>query len=123
MMFKVSKSNVAEDCMILYLLEIDIDGVVVCKFGITRRAIEERVAEILTSLFYKTRRFHYCYPKRFKKVDNALVKEALLLEYFSDCKYDGHKFSGHTEVRVVSLDEAARVYDYLLKEGRLPERE
>lgn len=121
-MFKVSKGNVSEDRMILYLLEIEIEGVKVVKFGVTRRKIEERVVEILTSLFYNTRRFHYCYPKRFKTVDGALDKEAKLLEYFDWCKYEGYKFSGHTEVRVVSLEEAVEVYDYLVKEGKLPER-
>lgn len=120
-MFKISKSNVSEDKMILYLLELDIEGDVVCKFGVTSRKIEDRVVEILTSLFYCTRRFHYCYPKRFKTVDNALSKEAMLLDYFKDYKYEKHKFSGYTELRDVSLEEAVRVYDYLLKEGKLPE--
>jgi len=121
-MFKVSKKKVSEDKMILYLLELDINGTIVCKFGVTSRKIEDRVAEILKSLFYSTRRFHYCYPKRFKKVDDALVKEAMLLEYFDEYRYDGYKFSGYTELRVISLEEAVRVYDYLLKEGKLPER-
>lgn len=122
MMFKVSKGNVAEDCMILYLLELEIDGVKVVKFGITRRKIYERVAEILISCFHSFRRFPACYPKRFKKVDDALVKEAMLLDYFKEFKYDGYKFSGYTEVRTISLEEAVEVYDYLLKEGKLPER-
>lgn len=122
-MFKVSKKDVSEDRMILYLLEIDIEGTKVCKFGVTRRKVEDRVAEILTSLFYKTRRFHYCYPKRFKTVDNALDKEAKLLEYFGEYRYEGYKFSGHTEVRLISLEEAVKVYDYLVKENKLPERE
>ena len=121
-MFKISKEDTSEDRMILYLLEIDIEGTKVVKFGVTRRKIEERVAEILTSLFYKTRRFHYCYPKRFKTVDNALDKEARLLDYFKDYKYEGYRFSGHTELRTVSLEEAVEAYDCLVKEDKLPER-
>lgn len=122
-MFKVSRSKLQDDCKILYVLELDIQGVKVVKIGVTSRKVEQRVVEILTSCFQSFREFPYCRPKRFRKVKDAYAKEALLLDYFKEHKYKGHTFDGCTEIFCVGLDEVVRVYEYLLKEGELPSRE
>ena len=101
---------------ILYLLDIEVDGKRVVKIGVTcRPKIEDRVCEILTSHFHAYRFFNYCRPKRFRKVENPYDKEAQLLKYFKDRKYESEKiFSGCQELVEVDLDEAVEVYERLV---------
>ena len=83
---------------ILYLLDMELDGKKVRKIGITSKRIEERLTGIATSVFSKYRYFPYIYPKRYRKVDSALVKEQLILEYMKEYKWVSEKeFGGHTE--------------------------
>ena len=120
-MFKVSRGLVKEDEGIVYLLEIHLEDKVLVKIGITQRKIEERVVEILASIFQKYRLFPYCRPKRFKKTDRIFEKEAELHRYFKDRSYKTeHKFGGSSEMFDIPLDEAVEVYEKVLK-GTLDE--
>ena len=123
-MFKVSTKAVSSEKGILYILLVRLEDKDLVKIGITTRPkIEDRVVEILTSIFKKYRNFPYCYPKRFKKTDNLLDKEARLHKYFEDYKYTTeHSFSGHTEFFDIELDTVVDAYERLLKGEDLAEK-
>jgi hypothetical protein len=112
------KENLEEDVGILYVVYFRLDEKDLVKIGVTGRTVEERVSEILVSIFKKYREFPYCRPKRFRKTGNVYEKEALLHKYFEDrnCKPD-KVFSGSTEFFDVPLEEVVHVYENLL-EGR-----
>lgn len=100
---------------IVYLLEIEIDGKMYVKIGITSRKIEERVVEILSSVWTKWRYFPYCRPKRFRKCSNAYEKEQMLHSYFNKYKAElPHKFSGSTEMFDIPIDHVVEVYERVL---------
>ena len=123
-MFKVSTKAVSSEKGILYILLVHLEDKDLVKIGITTRPkIEDRVVEILTSIFQQYRRFPYCYPKRFKKTDKILDKEARLHKYFEDYKYTTeHSFSGHTEFFDIELDIVVDAYERLLKGEDLAEK-
>ncbi|MFW9603036.1 MAG: hypothetical protein ACMV1B_12070, partial [Prevotella sp.] len=76
------------------------------------KKIEDRLVGIATSVFSKHRYFPYIYPKRFRKVDSALVKEQKILEYMKEYKWTSEKeFGGHTEMLDVELDVLVNVYE------------
>jgi len=125
MNLKVTKSNpeIEEDSGILYLVCFELDGKSLVKIGVTSRNIEDRVSEILVSIFKKYREFPYCRPKRFRKTGNVYEKEALLHKYFEECSYTPeHKFSGSTEFFDLPLEDVVETYEQLLEgavlEGR-----
>lgn len=96
---KTNKDTVTEDGSgILYILEMCVDGKDVYKIGVTKRKIEERVVEILTSHFHQYRHFCYCRPKRFRKTENVYSKETVMHRYFENYRFiPEKKFSGSTE--------------------------
>lgn len=103
---------------LLYLLEIEVEGKIVQKIGITRRKIEDRVVEILTSYFKVWRYFPYVRPKRYRTVDEVFKKEALLLEFFKDYKVNASKtFGGCTELVDVDLQLVVDVYEEVVVTG------
>jgi hypothetical protein len=107
--------DVAEGSGILYLVRFDLEGKELVKIGVTSRSIEERVSEILVSIFKQYREFPYCRPKRFRKVGDVYEKEASLLSYFGEYNYQPSKrFSGSTEFFDIPLDEVVVVYEELL---------
>jgi hypothetical protein len=54
---------------ILYVLIIRLEDKELIKIGVTQRdKVEDRVAEILISIWKRYRIFPECYPKRFRKV-------------------------------------------------------
>lgn len=109
-----------DDCGIVYLVLFELDGKQLVKIGVTTRAIEDRVSEILVSIFKGYREFPYCRPKRFRKTFNIFEKEALLHEYFAKYRYTpDKKFSGSTEFFDVPLDEVVKAYEHLLEGGSL----
>lgn len=113
----VTKDNtsVEEDPGILYILYFELEGKQLVKIGVTTRTIEDRVSEILVSIFKKYREFPYCRPKRFKKTGNIYEKEALLHKYFKEYSFTtANKFSGSTEFFEVPLELAVEVYERLL---------
>jgi hypothetical protein len=100
---------------ILYILLIELEGKSLVKIGVTHRAIEERVVEILTSIFKKYREFPYCRPKRFRTTTDIYSKEKLLHTMFESKKYKtAKKFSGHTEFFDMPLEDAVAAYEKLL---------
>ena len=123
-MFKVSTKTLNTKEGILYILLIKLEDKDLVKIGITTRPkIEDRVVEILTSIFQKYRRFPYCYPKRFKKTSDPLDKETRLHKYFEDYKYTTeYPFSGHTEFFDIELDIVVDAYDKLLRGEELAEK-
>jgi hypothetical protein len=115
--FKVTKEKVSagEDPGILYLVYFELEGKALVKIGVTGRTIEERVSEILVSIFKKYREFPYCRPKRFKKTSDVYEKEAQLHKYFEKYNYKfAKKFSGSTEFFEVDLNLVVEAYEKLL---------
>lgn len=111
MKLKVS-TRVARDSGILYVLQVDMEGKTLYKVGVTGRKIEERVSEILTSIWKKYRYFPYCYPKRFKKVDNVYAMESRMHELLKEWRHETeHAFSGSTEMFEVDEDIVVRLYE------------
>lgn len=101
---------------ILYLLDMELDGKKVRKIGITSKKIEDRLTGIATSVFSKHRYFPYIYPKRFRKVDNALAKEQKILKYMEEYKWASEKeFGGYTEMLDVELDVLVDVYEKVVR--------
>lgn len=115
---KVTKNSqrLEEDSGILYLVHFKLDDKDLVKIGVTSRNIEDRVSEILVSIFKKYREFPYCRPKRFRKTGNVYEKEALLHEHFKEYNYKPNKkFSGSTEFFDIPLEEVVEVYEKLLE--------
>ena len=105
------KQAVKDSAGILYVLIFTLEDGEYIKIGITQRKIEDRVAEILTSFFHRDRLYPACYPKRFSKMDNVLVKEAMMHEYFKDCRVKLDKISGGSEFFCgIELDELLARY-------------
>lgn len=112
-MFTIT-NDIASIRNILYILEIDLDDKKVIKIGVTSRKIEDRVCEIVTSIFKTYRYFPKVYPKRFRKVEDNLDKEQFLLKYLEEYKYvSDNSFGGHTELVMMDLDLVADLYDRL----------
>lgn len=124
MMMKVCKDGpgIEEDLGILYIVYFELEDKQLVKIGVTTRNIEDRVSEILVSIFKKYREFPYCRPKRFRKTGNVYEKEALLHEYFREYSYEPtKKFSGSTEFFDIPLDDVVKVYENLLNGKELCE--
>lgn len=118
MNLKISKDVVRQDG-ILYILRIRLEDKDLVKVGVTcRDKVEERVCEILTSIWKKYRIFPETYVKRFKVVEDVYTKETRmhkLLEEYSYCTE--HKFSGSTEFFDVHLDVVVGCYDEVIREA------
>lgn len=107
---------------ILYLVLFRLEDKELVKIGVTTRTIEERVSEILISVFKVYREFPYCRPKRFRTTSDVFEKEAVLHKYFEEYRYLPEKrFSGSSEFFDVPLEEAVTVYEHLLDKGSLDE--
>lgn len=124
MRLSVSKKEVAQEG-ILYILLIKIEDKELIKVGVTcRPKVEDRITEILVSIWKKYRIFPELYPKRYKKTTEVYKKEALLHNILKQYRYSTkHKFSGNTEMFDVPLDTVVKLYDKLLKEGTLDEND
>lgn len=111
----VSKKTPEEAYDILYLVLFELEGKSLVKIGVTSRPIEERVTEILTSMFKSYREFPYCRPKRFRRTPDAYGKEAILHEFFAEHNYvPDKKFGGCTEFFDIELEVVVQVYEDLL---------
>lgn len=114
MPIKINKN--IQDKGIVYILQIDLEDRQLVKIGTTSRKIEERVVEILTSIWKYYRIFPKTYVARFKALDSPLDKEAQLLKYFSNYSYlTEHKFSGCTEIFDIDVEAAKRAYDEMVE--------
>ena len=108
----------------MYVLEFELEGQTLVKIGITSRNIEDRVSEILVSIFHKYRMFPYCRPKRFRKVKNNKECETILHKWFEKDRYiTEHKFSGSTEFFAIKLEDAVSAYENLLNNKPLDYKE
>lgn len=106
----------------LYLLDMEVEGKRVCKIGITSKDIKDRLVGIATSIFSCYRYMPYIYPKRFRKVDNALVKEQKILEYMKEYKWESEKkWGGYSETLDAELDVLVSVYEKVVKGDDLVE--
>lgn len=103
---------------ILYVLAFEMEGKTLVKIGVTHRRIEDRVSEILVSVFKKYREFPYCRPKRFKTTRDAYKKEKALHKIFSSYAYQtAKKFDGSTEFFTADLDAVVEEYDKMVEKG------
>ena len=118
-MFTVSMEDARST---LYLLHMEIEGKRICKIGITSKKIEDRLQGIVMSFFSKYRYCPFLYPKRYKKVDSALVKEQKILEYMKEYKWQSEKqWGGWTETLDVELDVLVGVYEKVVNGEKLVE--
>lgn len=117
-MFTVSRDSIKEDSKgILYVLEIELEDKLLVKIGFTKGKVEDRVCQILTSIWKRYRVFPKTYVKRFSKFEDVVSKEQELHARFEGYRYSTeHKFSGSTEIFDVELDKVVEVYDAM--EGR-----
>lgn len=107
--------TIEEDQGILYVVHFELEGKPLVKIGVTSRNIEDRIAEILISIFKTYREFPYCRPKRFRRTGDVYEKEAILHKYFEEYRYEPAKrFSGSSEFFDCPLDKVVEVYEDLL---------
>lgn len=118
-MFAISTKEVDDSKGILYVLEIELEDKLLVKIGFTQRTkVEDRVVEILTSIWKKYRIFPKTYVKRFSTFEDVVSKEQELLKKFEEYRYSTkYKFSGSTEIFDLELDKVVEAYDAL--EGRV----
>lgn len=102
---------------ILYLLEIEIEDKKLVKVGVTCRSkVEDRVTEILVSIWKRYRIFPRTYIKRYRTVEDVYGKEATLHKELAEYSYETeHKFSGCSEMFDVELDTVVEMYEKLLE--------
>ena len=118
-MFKVSTKDARDT---LYLLEMEVEGERMLKIGITSKKFEERLQSIAMSIYNKHRYVPWIRPKRFRKVDSALVKEQKLLEYFKEYKFETEKqWGGYTETIQLDMDIVVEAYEKVVKGEELVE--
>lgn len=114
MKIPISSKKVKGTKGILYILLIKLEDKELVKIGITSRDIQERVCEILTSIWTRYRIFPETYVKRYKKVEDYEEKERELHRIFEEFRYETeHKFSGSTEMFHVELDKVVEAYEEL----------
>lgn len=112
---KISRKLLKEEGVV-YVLEIELNGVNLIKIGMTTRLVEERVCEILTSIWKKYRVFPRCVVHRFTKVPNPLDIEVKLHGIFKGDRYKVEKsFSGSTEIFLLDVQVVKDKYDELVK--------
>jgi hypothetical protein len=100
---------------ILYVILLELEGKQLVKIGVTHRKIEDRVVEILVSIFKKYREFPYCRPKRFRTTTDIYGKEKILHKMFESSRYTpSKKFSGHTEFFNIPIEDVVTAYEKLL---------
>ena len=97
---------------IVYAILVELEGKELVKIGVTHRRIQDRVAEILTSIFMQYREFPRCKPLRFKTTDDPYQVEKDFHEYYSEFSYAPEKkFGGSTEFFDVPFEDVVKVYD------------
>lgn len=101
---------------IVYVLELDLEDKKLIKVGYTSRLkVEDRVCEILTSIWKRYRIFPQCYVKRYRTCDNPQQIEQSLHQQLSEYSYKSlHRFSGSTELFLVDLHTVTTLYDQLI---------
>lgn len=108
----INKKVQKDSAGILYILIMQIGEDTVYKIGMTTRAIEDRVVEILTSFWKKYRYFPRTETKRFKTTDNVFAKESAMHFHFDNVKYiPQYKTDGSNELFLIDdLDHLLDIY-------------
>lgn len=102
---------------IVYLLEFTLEDKKLIKIGMTTRRIEDRVCEILVSIWKRYRVFPSCYVKRYSAFNNPADIEKRLHRELDRFRYKTrYTFSGHTEFFEVDIVSAVSLYDEVKKE-------
>lgn len=114
------EEDVSEGIVYLLIMWLD-DGTEVYKIGVTKREVQERVCEILTSYWTKYRVFLRCYPKRYRKTDKIYEKEAAIHKELSEYSYKFDKeFSGSTEFfSGIELEKVVEIYERIVNDNIL----
>ena len=109
---KTSRSKIKVDKGIVYVLEFVLEGKKLVKIGITTRKVEDRVCEILVSIWKRYRVFPECCVKRYSSFANPKSIEKKLHKELADYRYKPkYVFSGHTEFFEIDLESAVALYD------------
>lgn len=98
---------------IVYILEFNLEGKKLIKVGYTLRPkVEDRICEILVSIWKRYRIFPECYAKKYKAFTNPAVKERALHKLLEDYRYKTKfVFSGSTEFFDVPLGHVVKLYE------------
>lgn len=101
---------------LLYLLELELEDKVLVKIGVTQRIrIEDRVCEILVSIWKRYRVFPKCVTKRYRSVKDVYAKEKFLHKTFSSDRYaTKFVFSGSTELFTTPVEEVIKTYEAII---------
>ena len=87
-MFKVSTKNLDCKAGIVYILQIEIEDKQLVKIGVTLdNKVENRIMNILVSIWKQYRIFPKTYVKRYKKFNKPFEIEAILHRYFKNYNY------------------------------------
>lgn len=107
------KANFKLEEGIVYIIKMVLDdGTVIYKIGVTKRKIEDRLAEIVIDIFKKLRYIPRTSLKRFQKSTAYEHIEAELLELYSIYKYKWDiTFGGCTEF-IYDVDEEELLAEY-----------
>jgi hypothetical protein len=114
MKLTVSTSNIITATRgIVYVLEIDLEGKKLVKVGLTQRPrVEDRVCEILVSIWKRYRVFPQCTVKRYRSFDNPAAIEKRLHKELKEFRYETKfSFSGSTEFFDVPLNDVVSLYE------------
>ena len=100
---------------VVYVLELELEEKKLIKVGVTcRDKVEDRVCEILTSIWKRYRFFPRCYVKRFSTFALPYDIEARIHAELVDYRYEtAHVFTGSTEIFLVDLPTVTTLYDSL----------
>jgi hypothetical protein len=114
MKLTVSTSNIITAKRgIVYVLEIDLEGKKLVKVGLTHRPrVEDRVCEILVSIWKRYRVFPQCTVKRYSSFNNPAAVEKRLHKELKEFRYTPKfSFSGSTEFFDISLNDVVSLYE------------
>ena len=98
---------------ILYIIEMGLEEKKLVKVGVTcRTKVEDRITEILVSIWKRYRYFPHCYVKKFTKIKDVYEKEAEMHQRLVEYRYETeYQFSGCTEVFDLELDKVVELYE------------
>lgn len=111
----LNTKDIEEPKGIVYVLNLRLEEQSLVKVGVTTRRIEERVCEILTSIWKRYRVFPECVVKRYKTTPDMFKKESLIHSCLAEHRYTTKfVFSGSTEIFNCSLDKVVGIYDEIV---------
>lgn len=104
---------------ILYVLIVELEDKELIKVGVTcRDKLDDRLAEIVLSIWKKYRWIPRTYAKRFRKTDDVYGKEAELHRLLDEYRYETqYKFSGSTEMFDVCVDKVVELYEKVISKS------